>query len=214
MLKLTLIAFFIVLAIAVFLYLRPRFINEGFATIALDEETMPKCFLRDAEAQSLLADLRVSVRDVDSNVSYSEFKIILQKLLCIDADVTGSGAGVYSTYQLPYATAHDIEPAANFVSRCIRNAVRETDVEMVIDKFQTRGNELLGALCAGAALNAARAKFQNVAGRAAQGIKRSCLMEKAVMDVPAGPRDPGYFVPADVEALRPYTISGGDKQYI
>jgi hypothetical protein len=213
MLKLTLIAFFIVLAIAAFLYLRPRFINEGFATIALDEESMPKCFLRDTEAQSLLADLRATVHDVDSNVSYNEFKLIVQKLLCIDADVTGSGAGVYSTYQLPYATAHDIEPAANFVNRCIRNAVRETDVEMVIDKFQTRGNELLGMLCA-KGLEGARAKFHNVVGRAAQGIKRNCLMQKAVMDVPAGPRDPGYFVPADVDALRPYTISGGDKQYI
>jgi hypothetical protein len=33
------------------------------------------------------------------------------------------------------------------------------------------------------------------------------------MDVPAGPRDPGYFVPAGLEEQGPYAIKG-DTQYI
>ena len=210
-------AFFIVLAIGIFLYFRPAFISEGFATVALDGESMPKCFLRDAAAQNLLArfqGLKISAPNSESGEDYDEFKTLLQKILCIDADITGSGAGPYSTYQLPFVTAHDIEPAASFVNRCIRNAVRPRDVEIAMDKFETRGHELIKSMCFDeASQKSAALQYHDIMMRVTRNITSKCLQEKATLDIPAGVRDPGYYLPQKVEELHTYSISGGNAQY-
>lgn len=214
-----LIAFFVTLMIAVFFYFRPRFINEGFTTIAIDGVSAPKCFLRDAEAQELIAMFRPVHQMAPSSepaMALKELTLILQKALCIDADVTGSGMGPYSTYELPYATAHDIEPAASFVGRCIRNAVRPRDIEVAMGKFEDRGTELLQTL-AGAtqsSFDAAHKKFRNVIMRATRNISDVCLKPKNSLDTPAGPRDPGFYEPPQLQELRPYQIVGGGKQWI
>jgi hypothetical protein len=210
-------AFLVLLAIGVFLYLRPRFISEGFTTIAIEDVTMPRCLARDAQSQHLLKQLySKAAANSEAGMAYDEFKLILQKLLCIDADITGAGAGIYSTYQLPYVTAHDIEPAANFVGRCVRNAVRERDVAMVLDKFESRGTTLLKIICGGdaAGMNTTIHAFNGIVKRVGASIISKCLMEKATMDSPAGPRDPGYFIPPNVEELGTYTLFGGSPQYI
>ncbi len=215
--KIATYAFLVVLAIGIFLYLRPRFISEGFTTVAIEGEIMPRCLARDAQSQALLAQLySKAASNSEAGMAYEEFKLILQKLLCIDADITGSGAGAYSTYQLPYATAHDIEPAASFVGRCVRKAVRERDVTMVLEKFESRGNTLLKTLCGGdsAGMSSATLTFNSIVKRIGASITSKCLMEKANMDVPAGPRDPGYFTPPNVEELGEYTLFGGSPQYI
>lgn len=212
-LELAIIAFFVALGIAIFLYFRPNFINEGFATIALDEVSMPKCFLRDTQAQALLA----SFRDVqalppanEAKMALTELTLIMQKVLCMDADITGSGAGAYSTFNLPFATAHDIEPPASFVGRCLRNAVRSRDIEIAMDKFEKRGVELIGLLCADRRKNALNA-FHDIIARASRNISLVCLKPQAQMDVPAGPRDPGYYTPDSVQSL--YTITGGFQYF-
>jgi hypothetical protein len=210
-------AFLVVLAMGIVMYLWPRFVTtaEGFTTVAIDSDVMPRCMARDAESQALLAQMyNRAAANSDAGMAYAEFKLILQKLLCIDADITGAGAGVYSTYQLPYATSHDIEPAASFVGRCVRNAVRERDVFMVLDKFESRGHVLLQTLCGGGDASAATAMFNRIVKRVGQSITAKCLMEKAVMDVPAGPRDPGYYTPPNVETLEEYTLFGGSPQYL
>lgn len=216
--NIALLAFFVTVAVAAFLYFRPKFISEGFTTIAIDDATAPKCFLRDAEAQQLIA-MFSSVRSLppasEQATAYAELKVILQKLLCIDADVSGAGMGPYSTYQLPYATSHDIEPAASFVGRCIRNAVRSNDIEMTMGKFEDRATELLHTLCANkSAFDAAHTKFRNILARSTRNISEYCLKEKNSIDRPAGPRDPGYFEPAELQTYREYKISGNGVQYI
>lgn len=216
--NMVLVAFFVTIAVAIFLYFRPKFINEGFTTIAIDEATAPKCFLRDAEAQELIG-MFASVRSLppahESAMALAELKIILQKLLCIDADVSGAGMGPYSTYQLPYATSHDVEPAASFVGRCLRNAVRTTDIEMSMGKFEDRATELLHVLCADkAGFDVANKKFRNILTRATRNISEYCLKEKNSLDRPAGARDPGYFEPASLQTFREYKISGNGVQYI
>jgi len=218
-LHIALAAFLVVLAVGLVLYFRPGFLREGFAegfaTIALDQETMPKCFLRDAEAQRILQELRSAMPVNPSSaegVGHAELVLILQKVLCIDADVTGSGAGPYSTYQMPFATAHDIEPAASFVGRCVRHAIRSRDLEMAMDKFEGRGKTLIQMLCQGPRRDKVMSMFHNVVARASRNIADKCLTPKASLDTPAGPRDPGYFEPQELQELRPYTIKG-DYQY-
>jgi len=211
-------AFLIAVAIGLFLYFRPKFIREGFVTIALDNETHPKCLMRDAEAQELLHKFQgFSVTSPNSThgEAYAEFKLILQKMLCIDADITGSGAGTYSTYNLPFATAHDIEPAASFVGRCVKRAARSRDVTVAMDKFEERGLALLKTLCFDEKdRKAAATKFHNIVSRVSRNIMRACLMEKASLDTPAGPRDPGYYAPPELKQLHEFTLSGDAPQYI
>jgi len=216
-------AFVCVLAIGIFLYFRPKFLQEGneqkegFATVALDGEAMPKCLLRDADAQGLLAQfqaLKYAAPNSDTGAAYDELKMVLQKVLCIDADITGSAAGPYSTYQLPFVTAHDAEPAASFVGRCVRHSVRSRDVEYTIGKYEDRGKELIAQLCFDEATRKqAMSTFHNIVARVTRNISRVCIAPKANLDHPSGVRDPGYYEPENVQHLQEYTIQG-DKQYL
>jgi len=190
-------------------------VREGFATIALDDP-MPRCFTRDADAQSLMANFQ-GLKTVSPNsnaaMAYEELKLILTKVLCIDADITGMGMGPYSTYGLAYATAHDIEPAASFVSRCIKKAVRSRDIEVAMSTFYNRGITLLGALCYDEVTRKwAQEKFHTIITRATRNITQNCLKEKATLDRPAGPRDPGFSQPRTSLEQSPYSIRG-DFQY-
>jgi hypothetical protein len=217
--NIALAAFLVVVVIGVIVYFRPRFFSEGFTTIAIDSATAPKCFLRDADAQKLISKF-AAVRSMppasEKAMALAELTLILQKMLCIDADITGAAMGPYSTYQLPYATAHDIEPAAEFVNRCLKNAVRSRDIEMAMGKFEDRGNELLDVLCGGTPEHAANKElFRGITLRATRNISEYCLKPKNSLDTPAGPRDPAYFDPGSAASdARPYTISGGGKQWI
>ncbi len=138
-------------------------------------------------------------------MAYDEFKLIVQKLLCMDADITSYGAGEYASLRLPFNTQHDMEPAGTFVGRCLRNAVKERDIAITFDKFKQRGIVLLAALCSDSATKAAAMKkFESIVGRMQANISKVCLKEHASMDIPAGVRDPGYYSPPSLVELGPY----------
>ena len=211
LLSIAIAAYFLLMAVALVLYFRPKFVKEGFTTIALDDASMPKCFVREPEAQKLLATFRAT--NTTNSAEYEEFKLILQKVLCLDADVTGPGAGPYSTYKLPFATSHDIEPVASFVGRCVRKVLRERDIEMLIEKYRTRGGVLIHQLCT-SNVEQYLFRFNSILDKVKRTITPICVAPKATMDIPAGPRDPGYFESEDIRNLSPYAISGGGAQYI
>ncbi len=213
--------FVILIVIGTYLYFRTRgyaATKEGFATIALDGEAMPKCFLRNVDAQNLLARFqaqKVVSPNTDAGMAYDELKLILQKVLCMDADITGTAFGTYSTYQLPFATMHDMEPVANFVSRCRRQAVRERDIELTLGKLQSRGEELIKRLCVDKPTAAqAVVDFGNIVRSVKNRISTRCLETAATTAIsrPPGVRDPGYYQPEAVAELSPYSIRG-DFQY-
>ena len=192
------------------MFKKPRF-REGFATIALDD-AMPRCFTRDADAQALMANFQ-GLKTVSPNsnaaMAYEELKLILTKVLCIDADVTGMGMGPYSTYGLAYANSHDIEPAASFVSRCIKGAVRSRDIEVAMATFYNRGITLLGKMCYDEKTRKwAHDKFHTIITRATRNVSDICAKQKATLDRPAGPRDPGFSQPRTSLEQGPYSIKG------
>ena len=186
--------------------------TEAFTTIAIDREVIPKCFLRDPEATKLLESLRSSKPQHPE--AFGELSLILQKMLCIDADVTSSGAGAYSTFQLPFVTQHDIEPAASFVNRCLKGAMRSRDLEIAIEKFERRGATLVQELAQTEAQRAnAHQMFRDVTKRASRQIAQTCTSLQVNMDTPKGVRDPGYTVPSALDTAAPYTIHGS-PQYV
>jgi hypothetical protein len=206
------IAFAMLLLIAMTLYLFPRFLvqktpmeTEGFTTIALNTTDFPKCVARDADAQQLLAALHAAAKTQDTLGDYDEFRLIVQKLLCMDADITSLGQGEYASLQLPFATLHDMEPVGVFVGRCLKNAVKQRDLDLIFDKYRTRGMTLLNNLCANGNNKAwAITMFDGIVNRTQKNITAVCLKERASMDVPAGVRDPAYYTPSDVAELGPY----------
>lgn len=182
---------------------------EGFTTVALNTTTFPSCVQRDAEAQALLTSLYGGLAGFppasDAAMAYDEFKLIVQKLLCADADITSFGAGEYASLRLPFNTQHDMEPIGTFVGRCLRNAVKERDLSITFDKFRQRGVVLLGVLCPSSQSKAVAMKqFDSIVDRMKQSISKVCLKEHASMDVPAGVRDPGYYTPSSLTGLGPY----------
>ena len=202
----------VLVGICLFLYLRPKYLSEGFATIALVGETMPKCFTRSPEAQNLLSALypmKLAAPSSKEAMAYDELRLILEKVLCIDADITGMGAGPYQTFQLPFATQHDIEPPASFVGRCLRKAVKNRDIEVEFMKFHDRGQILIDTLCYDRRECAQlKAHFKNIIVKTAHNIAFICLSEKANLDRPSGARDPGYYVPHFSLEQGPYEIKG------
>lgn len=204
--------------VVVFLYLHPRyfshgpegFAKEGFSTIALNDSDFPKCVARDYEAQQLLTQLKTAGTAGSGAVAaaaeaYEELTLIVSKLLCMDADITSLGAGVYSSLRLPFNTQHDMEPVGTFVGRCLKNAVRERDISLTLGKLRDRGTALIAQLCSTSQSRAQHlALFDGIVKRTEAHITPVCLKEHASMDIPAGVRDPGYYIPGSVSTLGPY----------
>ncbi len=216
LLQIALVVFIVLFVLAFVYYVKPRFFigtNEGFTTIAVDAETSPKCVARSPEAQELLRITSAATQQMapasSQRMAFEELKLILQKATCMDADVSGSGAGTYTTYSLPYNTQHDIEPVASFVGRCLRNAVRSDDIEVLYDKMETRGNELIQAICPQKEMRQkAFDLFHKVLSTSARTITINCLKPQPVMDIPPGVRDPGYYSPPELTRLSAYKEDG------
>ena len=186
----------ILFSVTIVLYIFPQALREGFSTVSIDPVNHPKCFSRDAEAQRLLAEVQAAGPSTPEGIQWiDEFRMILSKFLCVDADITGSGSGVYSTMDLQFNTFHDMEPVANFVGRCLNRSLKERDINLTLEKLETRGAELLKGMTMVKQEQKELwvASLHNIAMRTSQAIHRVCLMPVASLDRPAGPRDPGFY---------------------
>jgi len=169
--------------------------TEGFAVAAVDAQTMPACVNRSAAAQRLLARIPADGEDAD------EFRLLVSKLCCIEADLATPVPGNYRTLPLQFRTSHDMEPPSTFVSSCLRNAIRERDIELVIEKYTTRGKALLKRLDCDVE---AAANFAAVIEQTRTTMNAVCLAEQPQMDIPSGVRDPGFWETIDVKNLMEY----------
>lgn len=205
------IGMFLIALIAIFVYLRPNYLSEGFSTANIDPIMMPKCVQRDSEAQNLLSQINsVVVKNPNNNAFFGELQLILSKFLCMDADITGQGAGVYSTYSLPFNTYHDMEPVANFVGRCLSNSLKERDIILTLDKLEKRGAELIKQLtnCSMEQKTSWIGMLHNIATRTASAINSVCLKPHNSMDRPVGVRDPGYYDNTGLSSPATYQETG------
>lgn len=76
-----------------------------------------------------------------------EMTLLCSKLACFKKDITGVARVVNATAMQPYATAHDIEPVAETTARCFSKTIPERDLNLIIDKWGSRGEVLLRRLC-------------------------------------------------------------------
>ena len=172
---------------------RPRDLHEGFAVV--DPIHMPACVQRSSAAQRILAAIATYPA---SDEAAEELRLLLSKLTCIEADISTSGAGKYRTLSLQFRTSHDMEPPTSFVGRCLNNAVRQRDIDLVMDKYTKRGKALIKSRCP-----EMQKDFEDVLATTRLAMVSFCLGDQPSMDKPMGVRDPGFWAPSDTD-LRQY----------
>jgi hypothetical protein len=171
---------------------------EGFAVAAVDPSRVPACTERSSAAQSLLArfaDLPAT------NEAVAELRLLLSKLCCLEADITTPAGGAPRTHNLQFRTSHDMEAASTLVGRCNSGAVPKRDVELIMTKFEKRGNELIDEVLA--SCPEGKREFADVLSRVESALN-SCVRVAPAMDHPAGPRDLGYWESNTVADLSQY----------
>ena len=181
---------------------------EPFAVAAVNSMLTPACTERSAAAQSLLS--RIAASD-EADGNKEELRLLLTKLCCFEADLITPAAGAYRTLPLQFRTAHDMEPASTLVGRCFRNAIRQRDVDLIVEKFKGRGLQLVATVVPKEELVAATAEFMDVLGRTQSALQTTCLVPQPQMDTPDGPRDPGYWEAKATDLSQYKGISATEK---
>jgi len=179
--------------------------TEHFATAAVHPALMPACAERSTDAQRLLA--RLATQD---GADVDELRLLVSKLCCMEADIATPAAGTYRTQSLQFRTSHDTEPASTIVGRCLRNAVRDRDIDIIIEKFQVRGHELIGNLLGDCA--EAHGELDEVVARTRLAMVNYCLRPQPTMDRPIGARDMGFWESEESDLSQYQGISAVPKQ--
>ena len=189
---------FLVILALLLVHFRPAMVGEGFSVAAVDPVLSPACTQRSADAQKLLGRI-ASVPQSDPDAA--ELRLLLSKLCCMEADISSPASGIVRCIPLQYRTTHDMDVASSIVSRCQKNAINSRDIDLILDKFSTRGRELVKRLCVD---SEATTEFDNVVGRLRWAMTSFCLTPQPSMDKPTGPRDVGFWESDDVAALSQY----------
>ena len=191
----------LVVVAAVLIHYKPANLNqgpvgiEGFTTTAIHPTRVPECVARSTEAQALLA----RVANIGGDAA-DELRLLVSKMCCMEADIATPSAGKYRTLTHQFRTSHDLEPPSSLVGRCLRNAVNNRDIELVIEKFTVRGHDLINALCSDPV---AHQELDRVVGKLQLAMTSFCIKAPPRMDRPEGVRDVGFWE-ADESDLSQY----------
>jgi len=140
----------------------------------------------------------------DYNVKKRELDVLFQKIEAIEADVQEGTGRVYKSIAIPYSTEQDVEPAAVLVGRCHKKAIRQRDIELATDRYKIRGEQLIKALSdyhpqyAESTRSTLRSNIESLKAT----MLNKCLKDQPRLDVPDGVRDPAFYEPPTLEALR------------
>jgi hypothetical protein len=122
-------------------------IQEGFGGVAVGSG-MPEC-LRASSEGAQIADFftgRTSTVE-EGEDDLRELLLLLSKLACFKKDLIGVSGVVEATRYQPYSTAHDIEAVAETTARCFAKTIPPRDLDIIFDKWESRGSMLLRRLC-------------------------------------------------------------------
>lgn len=182
---------------------------EHFSSPAV-APAQPKCAQRSSDAMFILRMLPAcddpkNTPSTDA-IDREELKLILMKITCLDSDVANNGVVGYNTFKLPYNVHHDNEPLTNFVGRCLNNGTQSRDLEIVVDKYEKRGSELIRRISKKIGLDDSELlkHYQSLLTQLTNTLNDNCLAKHSSLDRPFGPRDPGYSSPFSVEKLAPF----------
>jgi hypothetical protein len=165
-----------------------RFLYENFASSNQSQE-FPSCSYQTSS---------------EYNIKKRELDVLFQKIAAIETDVQEGTGRVYKSIAIPYSTEQDIEPAAVLVGRCHKKAIRQRDIELATDRYQIRGEQLIKALSDyhPQYADSTRSSLLSSISSLKATMLNKCLKDQPRLDVPDGVRDPAFYEPPALEALR------------
>ena len=123
------------------------FLEEGFAGPVAGTSEI-SCGEKSIEATKLYAIFSNKTSSTETGSDdLNEFKSLLGKLCCLKQDLLSAGRLVNATKNSPYITSQDIEQVSETVARCFAKTVPKRDLDIILNKWSTRGDMLISRLC-------------------------------------------------------------------
>ena len=168
----------------------------------------PDCLRDSREAAGLIGLFSGKTSSVEAGpTDLQELTAICSKLACLKRDLMAVVGQVSATLHQPFATAHDLEPVAETVGRCLAKSLPARDLELSFDKWKTRGRFLLKRLCTAYGLTPAEQKqaddlFNGLLVDVYDVALQRCV---ATVSDAVDPHQPAPLSPPELDGLRPYT---------
>ena len=182
--------------------------SEGFDGPA--KVGIPDCLQESSYAANLYEILSSKPQTTDEGPDdLREFTLILSKTSCLKKDLLSQSGFVEATRYQVYSTAHDVEPVAETTARCLAKTIPERDLDISLDKWNTRGKLLLKRLCTSVKLNDAELNdvntlFKKHMDDVIDVAKSMCLKGDVEIAGTPGPRDVTGYSPPTLDELREY----------
>jgi hypothetical protein len=182
--------------------------SEGFAGPA--KVGIPDCLQESSNAAKLYSIVSSKKQTTEEGPDdLREFALILSKTSCLKKDLLSQSGFVEATRYQVYSTAHDIEPVAETTARCLAKTIPERDLNISLDKWNTRGILLLKRLCTSIELSDAQIKetsslFREHMDDVIDIAKSQCLKGPVEIAGTPGPRDVTGYSPPELDELREY----------
>jgi hypothetical protein len=182
--------------------------SEGFAGPA--KIGIPDCLQESSNAAKLYSIVSSKKQTTEEGPDdLREFALILSKTSCFKKDLLSQSGFVEATRYQVYSTAHDIEPVAETTARCLAKTIPERDLNISLDKWNTRAKLLLKRLCTSINLSDAQIKEAHSLLKTHMDdvidiAKSQCLKGAVEIAGTPGPRDVTGYSPPELDELREY----------
>ena len=156
------------------------FMQEGFAS-PVHIGGLPNCVNSSDESAQIYSTFMSKASTTEEGADdLDELSILLGKLACLKRDLMSPGHLVSATKSSPFSTMQDLEPVAETAARCFAKSIPVRDIEIAVDKWNTRGKMLLNRLCTSYSLSSSLqektlALFKSVISDITDVMKTVCL---------------------------------------
>ncbi len=183
--------------------------KEGFGGVAVGSG-VPDCLRTSSELASVV-DFFINKTSTteEGGDDLREFILICSKLSCFKKDLMGVAGVVEATRYQPYSTAHDMEPVAETTSRCFAKTIPPRDLNLIMDKWGTRGEKLIRRLCTSFDVDSSDytalvQKFKEGLNDVNDVAKKTCFGTSAIIAGVQQVRMPSAYETPDLVDLGPY----------
>jgi hypothetical protein len=183
--------------------------TEGFGAPAKGTG-VPDCLRTSQEASDIYEIFSSKLNTTEEGPDdLRELTLLLSKTSCMKKDLLSPSGIVEATRYQAYSTAHDIEPVAETVARCLAKTIPERDLDIGLDKWNTRGKELIRKLCTSFKVTDGELKTLDISFKKhiddiTDIAKSQCLKGDVEIGGKKGPRDVGAYEPPGLSELREY----------
>ena len=190
-------------------FLNTRLTAEGFGGVAVGSG-IPDCLRTSSEGAQIAEFFTGRSSTVEEGADdLRELLLILGKLSCFKKDLMGVGGIIEATRYQPYSTAHDIESVAETTARCFAKTIPPRDLEIIFDKWSTRGAMLIRRLCTAyeakpQEFEMLKSMFDNMIKDIKDVAKKSCFVGTPIINGKEQGRDIKGYQPNELVDLGPY----------